>query len=166
MSSFRIRPRFSQPVDLSLEDTRQRILESLARQSPGVEVKNFPGFIGLHIPASERRYWSPRLFLNLEAVADGTTLIQGTYGPEMEIWAVFLYGYLLSGLIGTFAAILGGAQLLTDAYPWGFWVVGAMVVVAVVLYISAQLGQKLGAWQTFQLHQAYQAAIGRPAEIR
>jgi hypothetical protein len=40
-----------------------------------------------------------------------------------------------------------------------------MLVVAVVLYISAQLGQKLGAWQTFQLHQAYQTAIGRPAEI-
>jgi hypothetical protein len=84
----------------------------------------------------------------------------------MEIWAVFLYGYLLSGLVGTFAAILGGAQVLTEAYPWGFWVVGAMLVVAVVLYVSAQLGQKLGAWQTFQLHQAYQAAIGRPAEIR
>jgi hypothetical protein len=41
-----------------------------------------------------------------------------------------------------------------------------MAVVALLLYVGAQLGQKLGAWQTFQLHQAYQTAVGRPAEIR
>jgi hypothetical protein len=39
------------------------------------------------------------------------------------------------------------------------------MVVGVLLYLGAQLGQKLGAWQTFQLHQAYQTAIGRPTEI-
>ena len=38
-------------------------------------------------------------------------------------------------------------------------------ILACLLYLAAQLGQKLGAWQTFQLHQAYQAAIGRPTEI-
>lgn len=165
MSSFRIRPSFSHTVDLALEDARRRILESLARNSPNLEVKDFPGFIGLHFPASQRRYWSPRLFLSLEATAEGTTRVNGTYGPEMEIWAVFLYGYLITGLLSTFAGILGIAQRLTDAYPWGFWVVGAMTLIAALLYLSAQLGQKLGAWQTFQLHQAYQTAIGRPTEI-
>jgi bacteriorhodopsin len=79
---------------------------------------------------------------------------------------VFLYGYLITGLLSTFAGILGAAQMLTSAYPWGFWIVGAMALVALVLYLSAQLGQKLGAWQTFQLHQAYQTAIGQPADIR
>lgn len=166
MSSFRIRPSFSHTVDFTLDDTRSRILASLAQQSPSLVVKSFPTFIGLHLPAAERRYWSPRLFLSLEATAEGGTRINGTYGPEMEIWAVFLYGYLIAGLLSTFAGILGAAQLLTDSYPWGFWVVGAMVLVAAVLYLGAQLGQKLGAWQTFQLHQAYETAIGRPTEIR
>lgn len=166
MSSFRIRPSFSHIVASSLDDTREYILQSLAVNSPNLEVKNFPSFIGLHFPAESRRYWSPRLFLSLEATAEGATRINGTYGPEMEIWAVFLYGYLITGLLSTFAGILGAAQLLTEAYPWGFWVVGGMALVAVVLYISAQLGQKLGAWQTFQLHQAYQTAIGQPADIR
>jgi hypothetical protein len=148
-----------------MEDTRARILQFLAQPSSGLEVKNFPGFIGLHLPPHERRYWSPRLFLNLEPTADGATRINGIYGPEMEIWAVFLYGYLISGLLSTFAGILGAAQMLTGAYPWGFWIVGAMLLVAALLYLSAQLGQKLGAWQTFRLHQAYQAAIGQPTDI-
>lgn len=166
MSSFRIRPHFSQPVALSLDDTRARILQSLAQHAPTLEVKNFPGFIGLHIPPQDRRYWSPRLLLNLEATPDGTTLINGTYGPEMEIWSVFLYGYLITGLLGIFAGIFGFAQMLTHSEPWGFWVVGSALVIAGLLYLSAQFGQKLGAWQTFQLHQAYQTAVGQPAELR
>lgn len=164
MSSFRIRPRFSHTLELSPDATRQRIVDSLARESPGLEVKIFSDFIGVHIGERERRYWSPRLFLNLQPAPEGT-LIEGVYGPEIEVWGVFVYGYLISGLLGTFAAILGFAQLVIETTPWGFWIVGGMLVVAAVLYVSAQLGQKFGAWQTFRLHQAYQTAIGRPAEI-
>jgi hypothetical protein len=35
-----------------------------------------------------------------------------------------------------------------------------MAVVALLLYLFAQLGQKLGAHQAYQLHQAYTAATG------
>jgi hypothetical protein len=164
MSSFRIRPRFSHTLDLTPAATRQRIIDSLARESPGLEVKIFADFIGVHIGEKERRYWSPRLFLNLQPAAAGT-LIEGVYGPEIEVWGVFVYGYLISGLLGTFAAILGCAQLVVATTPWGFWVVGGILILAAGLYLSAQLGQKFGAWQTFRLHQAYQNAIGRPAEI-
>jgi len=79
---------------------------------------------------------------------------------------VFLYGYLITGMIGMFSGILGCAQLFVKSAPWGLWVCGAMAVVAALLYLGAQLGQKLGAWQTFQLHQAYQAALGgRPGAL-
>lgn len=165
MSSFRIRPRFAHTVESDPDAVRGKILRSLAAHSPGLEVKAFPQFIGLHIAAQDRRYWSPRLFLSLEPAPGGGTRIEGLYGPEIEIWSVFLYGYLITGLLGTFSGIYGGAQLLIDAEPWGFYVTGSMAVIAGGLYLAAQLGQKLGAWQTFQLHQAYQAAIGRPAEI-
>lgn len=165
MSSFRVRPRFEHTIELSREATRAQILAALAEKAPQLEVKSFPEFIGLHIPAAERHRWSPRLFLSLEPTPGGGTRIEGIYGPEIEVWSVFLYGYLLTGLLGTFSGIYGGAQLLIDDEPWAFYVTGSMAVIAGLLYLAAQLGQKLGAWQTFQLHQAYQAAIGRPAEI-
>ena len=165
MSSFRIRPRFEHTLEFNREDTRQMILRSLAAHSPSLEVKSFPEFIGLHIAEKERRYWSPRLFLSLEATPEGTTRIEGIYGPEIEIWSIFLYGYLITGLLGIFSGIYGCAQLVIEEHPWAFWVTGTMSLIAALLYLGAQLGQKLGAWQTFQLHQAYQTAIGRPAEI-
>jgi hypothetical protein len=165
MSSFRVRPRFEHTVELSREATREKILAALAAHSPALEGKSCPEFIGLHIPEAERRHWSPRLFLSLEPAPGGATRIEGVYGPEIEVWSVFLYGYLVTGLLGTFSGIYGCAQLVIDETPWAFYVTGSMTIIAGLLYLAAQLGQKLGAWQTFQLHQAYQAAIGRPAEI-
>ena len=165
MSSFRIRPHFELTMDSPPEDTRQRILRLVAEHAAWIEVHNFPSFVGLHVPEEQRRYWSPRLFLSLEPAAPGGTKVTGTYGPEIEVWSVFLYGYLVSGLLGTFSAILGGAQLFVESHPWGFYVTGAMAVVATVLYLAAQLGQKLGARQTFELHQVCEKALGRTIEI-
>lgn len=165
MSSFRIRPRFEQTLDLPPETAHEQIVRGLAGHAPDLVVKSFPGFIGIHISDRERRYWSPRLFLSLEPASAGGTRIEGIYGPEIEIWSVFLYGYLATGLLGTFSGIVGCAQLFIGSYPWGFWVCSVMAVLALLLYLFAQLGQKLGAWQTFRLHQAYQEAVGRPAEI-
>lgn len=159
-SSFRVRPRFEHPVSLAPEETRTCILESFRRQSPRFEVKDFPGFIGLHIGAKDRRYWSPRLLIVLEPAAGGTTVVQGIYGPEMEVWSVFLYGYLISGMLGMFSGMLAYAQMTVGSDPWGLWVLAGSVVVAVLLYLFAQLGQKFGAWQAFQLHETYQAAVG------
>jgi len=158
LSSFRVRPRFEQTISLSPEAVRERILGSLREHSPELVVKDFPGFVGIHMPDADRRYWSPRLFLSLDPAPEGGTRIEGIYGPEIEIWSVFLYGYLSTGLLGTFSGILGGAQLFVESYPWGFWVCGGMAFLALLLYLFAQLGQKLGAWQTFRLHQAYTAA--------
>jgi len=159
LSSFRVRPRFEQIVNRSPADVRLQILDSLKQGSPDLVVKDFPGFIGIHLPDAERRHWSPRLFLSLDPTPDGGTRIEGIYGPEIEIWSVFLYGYIGTGMLGTFAGILGGAQLFIESYPWGFWVCSGMAFIALLLYLFAQLGQKLGAWQTFRLHQAYQTAL-------
>ncbi len=166
MSSFRVRPCFQHTVDGSPDQTRARLLAAFAQHAPGFEARNFPGFIGLHVRDAQRRVWSPRLFLVLDSVEGGRTQIQGTYGPEIEIWSVFLYGYLITGLLGMFSGMFGVAQLVIGQEPWGLWVTGSMGVLAGLLYLGAQLGQKFGAWQTFQLHQAYETAIGGAAEIR
>jgi hypothetical protein len=166
MSSFRIRPRFTQVVDMTLEDTRTRLLAHLVQCGDRFEVKDFPGLIGIHFHEDHRRMWSPRLFLNLEGLPDGKTRIEGIYGPEIEVWGIFFYGYLFTGMLGMFGGILGFAQKVIGEYPWGLWVLGGMALSALLLYLGAQFGQKLGAWQMFELHQAYQEAIGAPADLR
>lgn len=160
LSSFRVRPRFTDRVRASRDDAKRHLLASLAREPAGTfELRPFAEFVGIHLAERDRRYWSPRLFLSLETEPDGSTRIEGTYGPEIEVWSVFLYGYLSTGLLGTLSAITGGAQLFIGQEPWAFYATGTMAVIALGLYLAAQLGQKLGAHQTFQLHEAYERAV-------
>lgn len=160
LSSFRVRPRFTEQVRAARDEVKRHLLASLAQEPAGTfELRPFAEFIGIHLAERDRRYWSPRLFLSLECEADGSTRIEGTYGPEIEVWSVFLYGYLSTGLLGTLSAITGGAQLFIGQEPWALYVTGTMAVIALGLYLAAQLGQKLGAHQTYQLHSAYERAV-------
>ena len=165
MSSFRVRPRFRQIVDLVADAVQTRLVCHLTREGSRCTVKNFPGYLSLRIPEQDAHFWSPQLNLSLDATDDGKTLINGTYGPNPNVWSLFLYGYLIVGTLGLLAAILGFSQWLIDLNPWGWWIFGVMAAGAIILYLVAQFGQKLGAWQTFLLHQAYESAIGQSVEI-
>jgi len=160
LSSFRVRPRFSEVVPLPRAETKRALLASLAAEPAGTfELRPFAEFLGIHIAETHRRYYSPRLMLSLYDWPEGGTLIEGTYGPEIEVWSIFLYGYLGTGMLGTLSAIYGGAQCFIDQEPWAFYVTGAMAVIALGLYLAAQLGQKFAAHQTFQLHAACERAL-------
>ena len=145
MSSFRVRPRFEHTIELDREAIRTRILASLAEKFPQLEVKSFPEFIGIHHPAAERRHWSPRLLPPARSPARRRHPHRGHYGPEIEIWSVFLYGYLITGLLGTFSGLYGCAQLFIGETAVALYVTGTMAILAGLLYLGAQLGQKLGA---------------------
>lgn len=165
MSSFGIRPHFSEILDLNLEEAQARIIREVQRVDDRCEVKSFDGFICLRIPRPDRHFWSPRLNLALNSTDDGKAHLQGVYGPNANVWSLFLYGYLMTGSVGLFSGIFGIAQYSLEGKTWGLWVFGASLAVAAGLYILAQFGQKLGAAQTFRLHQIYESAMGRSVNI-
>ena len=166
MSSFRLRPCFSHVVELGLEEARGWIVAQVENSEDRCEVKNFPGFVCLRVREEDRHYWSPRLNLSLEADGESKTLVRGTYGPNANMWASFLYGYLLVGSLGVFSAILGFCQKSLNMEPWGLWVFVIMLLIALGMYVLAQFGQKVGAKQMFQLHQIYEGAVGHEVDIR
>jgi hypothetical protein len=165
MSSFRIRPRFSQTVNLKPETVQERIAAKIESGNHGCTVKRFPGYLTLRIPDAEQHFWSPQLTLSLDPTDQGTTQINGIYGPSTNVWSMFLYGYLLIGTLGLFTAILGIVQAVVGIFAWGLIPFFILLTLAIALYLFAQFGQKLGARQTYTLHLAYEAAIGETVEI-
>ncbi|MGD7654366.1 MAG: hypothetical protein ACQCXQ_14195 [Verrucomicrobiales bacterium] len=166
MSSFRVRPRFEHIVPLDPATTQRRITENIDPEIHRCEVKNFPGYLALRIPESDHHFWSPRLTLSIDPVGDGKTRISGIYGPNANVWSLFLYGYLITGSIAVFAGCIGLAQHLIGQTPWGLWILWVSLAAIAALYITAQFGQKIGARQTFLLHMAYESVIGASVEIR
>ena len=141
------------------------IVNHAHEQADRCEVKSFPGYVSLHVVEQDSQYWSPRLSLSLEPEGAGKTLVEGTYGPSTNVWAAFLYGYLLVGSIGLFSGLLGVCQFWLGMQAWGLWIATLMLLIAIGMYLSAQFGQKIGAQQTFQLHQIYEAAVGQSVMI-
>lgn len=166
MSSFSFRPSFMHTLELPLDQAEATLTERL-RQDPGkFEVKRFPGFICLRIPLSERHFWTPRLMLGLESPEGETTLIRGTYGPNASVWSLYLYVYLFIGTGAIFSGIFGFCQWQLGMTAWGLWIFWTLAGFAAVMYLIAQMGQKLAAQQTFSLHQAYEKAAGQSIPIR
>lgn len=170
MSSFRIRPRFSQNFDETPDRMQARIVEEVGKaeeRPPGsrVEVKNFPGYVTLRIPEEDQHFWSPLLNLSLETDDEGRTVIHGIYGPNANVWTIFLYGYLLIGSLTLFSGLLGISQWVVGVNSWGLIIFGVLAGLLIGLYLLAQFGQKLAARQTYLLHLTYEAAVGRAVEI-
>lgn len=164
MSSFRLRPHFTHRLDMNVEQARSWLESGMREHAERCEVKSFPGYLSLRILESEQHYWSPQLQLSLDPDGDGA-LVTGTYGPNTNLWSSFVYAYLILASAALFSGILGMCQWCIGQTPWGLWILGLALAISAGLYISAQMGQKLGVQQTFQLHRVYEAAIGREVTI-
>jgi hypothetical protein len=165
MSSFRLRPRFSHLIDLGVEAARERIVKGAREDADRCEVKSFPGYVSLHVLEKDSHYWSPRLSLSLEPAGEERTRVEGTYGPNTNVWSAFLYGYMLAGSAGMFSGLLGACQFWLGMRPWGLWIFVVMLLIMAAMYVCAQFGQKIGAQQTFLLHQIYERAVGESVEL-
>ena len=119
MSSFRTRPRFSQHLSLPPSEVENQIASRISASDHRCIVKRFPGYLTLRIPDEDQHFWSPQLTLSLNPDGDGGTEIVGIYGPNTNVWAMFLYGYLTVGTLGAFTGIFGIAQWVVGAKAWG-----------------------------------------------
>ena len=93
-------------------------------------------------------------------------MIHGIYGPNANVWTIFLYGYLLFGSLAMFAGLLGISQWVVGVQDWGLIDLSVLLGVLIGLYLLAQFGQKLAARQTYLLHLTYEAAVDRAVEIQ
>ncbi len=164
MTSARIRPRFRITTDLSIAEVQQTIHNKLNEEgSPCIGVI-VPGFITLKIPSRQRHFWSPQLTLHIEK-EDDKTLIRGLYGPNPTVWAIFTLGFGATAILGLFALVLGLSQITLNYNPWAIWLLPGLGIVAIILYLASQTGQKLGVEQTFEIHHFFQESLGVKVHI-
>ena len=164
MSSFRIRPRFRHFSALQVAEVEHRLLDALDHSPNKCVAVHLPGHMYLKIPIEERHFWSPQLHITFEE-SDGGTLIRGLYGPNPTVWAIFFFGYVTLGLIFFFAGMWGLTQLSLDIAAPVLWVLPGTAVLALILYLVAQTGQKIGAEQMFRLHLFYEESVGEKTHV-
>lgn len=166
MTSIRIRPRFKGAYNLSMEEVANLVREHLKEPDCPVIAKIIPGFITIHIKPKEQHFWSPQLALSFEKDEESDrTIIRGLYGPNPTIWVIFTFGYAAISILSLFIGFYGLSQWALGQECKILWAMPFLGLAAVVLYIIAQFGQKLGVEQTFTLHHFFERSIGTRIHI-
>jgi len=52
------------------------------------------------------------------------TRIRALYGPNANVWGLFIYGYLTTGSVAGFGGMFAAAQCVIGQAPCGFWISG------------------------------------------
>lgn len=158
MTSVRIRPRFQKQLSGPPEYVADLIEQAMSKQDLDLHISRRPGHIILSVGDEERHYWSPQLDLSLERNEEGT-LIRGLYGPNGQVWTLFLFGYGSIAVLSMFILIIGGSRYMLDLPSGILWLLPVLGGLALLLYFFGQFGQKLGAEQTFLLHHFFEDTV-------
>ena len=164
MSSFKLRPRFRKISKGSVEEHRehfQKLIDSTDEFNGTVA----SSMVKFRIAEKDNHYWSPELTLMLEEHEKGT-LISGLYSPKSSVWTLFAFAYGTVAMLLAAVLIWGGVEWQmnnnTDLIYTG---VPVLLGVALVIYLIAQLGQKIGAEQMFALHHFFEDSIRERVHI-
>lgn len=159
MTTFRIRPRFKQSIKGGNGQIEERIKQALANNEQFVS-NSLPEHITIKISAEMRHFWSPQLNLTFEQ-SEGEVIIRGFYGPNPTLWAIFFFGYGAIGILSLFLGMWGFSRWSLGLPSQMLWGLPLLATLALVLYVSSQIGQKIGAQQMFDIHHFYEETVGK-----
>lgn len=160
MSSFQIRPHFIHEAEEPPTAFQEKVVDHVENKEPRIQIKTFPDYLTLVIPDEDQHFWSPQLNLSISALEEGGTEVTGTYGPNTNVWSMYLYGYLTGFCFAGVSTVFAISKWIVSGWTLGFFLMGISYAILAGLYITAQIGQKLAAQQTFELHQAFERGIG------
>ncbi|MCF8463284.1 MAG: hypothetical protein K9G41_00470 [Flavobacteriales bacterium] len=162
MSSIHIRPRFKDKYRIKPEEVGNLVRSHLDTLDTGCTAEILPTFIVINIHPKEAHFWSPQLSISFEAddQDDSFTIIRGLYGPNPTVWAFFFYGYIALGILAMFLGMYGFSLYSLGHDARILWILPVLAVAALILYLIAQFGQKIGAEQMFTLHHFFEDSIG------
>ncbi|MFN4086882.1 MAG: hypothetical protein ACK4LB_13145 [Spirosomataceae bacterium] len=151
MTSFRVRPRFQKQVTYTPLQLVERFSEQLAEYPSSLEGKVYPTHGLIRVKPEDQHYWSPQLQISFEPTPTGT-IVRGMYGPHPSVWAAFMFGYAVSGITVLFLGIYGWVKYSLHQETTLLWAVPIGLIFWAILYLISQMGQKIGAEQTFTIH--------------
>lgn len=166
MTSFRLRPRFQIQTDESEDTVISKLRSKLESENHPFDEVMMPDHYILKVRSEDQHYWSPQLNLKFNRKEDDDILIiSGRYEPHPNVWTLFMILYLAIAVLTLFIAVLGFSRMSLGLPAPILWILPVLAALAVFLYILTQLGQKLGAEQTFDLHHFFEGAMGTDIHI-
>lgn len=141
----RMRPRFS--ATTTRYDSIPEALDALTDSFESTaefpcRIKRFyDRQLEVHVGASHRHIWSPQLRIWFTQ-HDDCLHVEGIFGPESNVWTMFMAGYAVGGMITLGGALVLSSQVsLGKGSAWGGGVLVAGLAIIVLIYVLSHVGR-------------------------
>lgn len=138
-NEIRLRLRFYKDVEERIDIVREKFDNFKKNCTLDCHLKIKHNHIWMNMPDSKREYWSPHLHLEIESKDDGGTHIRGLFGPEPNLWTLFMFlHFMVAGIFIIFSAIAYSNYVLKQPATMDLIVMLLMVIVWFLLYFIAR----------------------------
>ena len=79
-------------------------------------------------------------------------MLRGKYGPNVNVWTMFVAAYAVFFLAGMVGFALGTSQMGLGQPATGLWIVAGCVLLAMLVYGVGRIGPRLAHPQTMVIH--------------
>lgn len=146
MPLIQLRPTFEIRIAEHRQDAIDKLQAELLRGTQQQDFMMHGEYGELHLPCGEHRLWSPHLSFYVSQ-RDGRGLIHGRFAPRLEVWTFVWVIYLAMSFTTFFCLTLAYSQWMLGQVGWGLPIAACAVIVIVVLYAVASIGQQWSADQ-------------------
>lgn len=147
----RMRPKFGLSVSLTPEQVMERFRDGKEAGALPYEVNLLQYQVEISPEVAQRHFWSPYLKVLIEADEDRAVL-DGRFGPNINVWTMFVAAYTVLFLTGTMGLIIATSQLQIGQPPAGFWISAICSLLAGLVWIAGQVGQRWAHEQMVAIH--------------
>lgn len=144
--SIAMRPGLELTVGLGPEQVIERLKHAASEPKCICRVEVFYGNqVEVRIARDHHHTWSPQVVLFLQEHEEGEqTTLRGKFGPDGQIWTMFMAGYACAGMLAMGGGVVLSSQMMLEGQSrWGLWLVLVGGALALFVYLASQVGQRL-----------------------
>ena len=141
--SLLLRPTFVVPLNLDRQDAFDRIKTAVDALPDDLVGQFRQGHGMVSISDQKRHFWSPWLHLHVVKFEEQQDELFGRFSPHPSIWTAVMFSYLSLSVIIFFLVIIALSQTIANESPWAWAGIPVCLLIAVVLWLVSQAGQRL-----------------------
>ena len=120
-----------------------------------VDIKQLDDHVWLSIPAIEKKYYSPRLHIEIEDKQNSSYDLHCTFGPDPNLWTMFMFLHFFLAVIFIGIIINLYTNLtLHNSNTLSYVLLVFIILIWIGLYVFARFSRKQGGTQSKQLLEA------------
>ena len=156
----RMRPKFTVEIPVPADQAALRIREEL--DTPELRPISVAAArcVDFMVDPAARRVWSPRLSIQIDDSAHGSSL-RCRFSPRPDVWTAFVFVYFAVVFLIVFGATLGYVQQISDETAWGYWAVPIGLLIIACIHGASYVGQRLAAAQMLALRGRLESVLSR-----